>query len=138
MTMAVCFCALILSQSFSQLARLLVLPLHLLPQHLVGVLQEEDPQPQLILPHPPRVPRLLGRQVVLPSPLPVLVVPGPWPGLGEGRHGGHTLVVGGVLGGPAGAGGGAAPVALPGVGEVWVGGAVLCHPALCLLFYFGL
>ena len=48
------------------------------------------------------------------------------------------LVVGGVLGGPAGAGGGAAPVALPGVGEVWVGGAVLCHPALCLLFYFGL
>merc|ERR1719326_247761 len=73
MTMAVCFCALILSQSFSQLARLLVLPLHLLPQHLVGVLQEEDPQPQLILPHPPRVPRLLGRQVVLPSPLPGLV-----------------------------------------------------------------
>ena len=48
------------------------------------------------------------------------------------------LVVAGVRGGPAGAGGGAAPVALPGVGEVWVGGAVLCHPALCLLFYFGL
>ena len=48
------------------------------------------------------------------------------------------LVVGGVLGGPAGAGGGAAPVALPGVGEVRVGGAVLRPPALCLLFYFGL
>ena len=47
------------------------------------------------------------------------------------------LVVGGVLGGPAGGGGGAAPVALPGVGEVWVG-AVLRHPALSLLFYFGL
>ena len=47
------------------------------------------------------------------------------------------LVVGGVLGGPAGGGGGAAPVALPGVGEVWVG-AVLRHPALSLLFNFGL
>ena len=48
------------------------------------------------------------------------------------------LVVGGVLGWPAGGGGGAAPVALPGVGEVWVGGAILRHPALSLLFYFGL
>ena len=56
-----------LTDESPQLARLLVLPLHLLPQHLVGVLQEEDPQPQLILPHPPRVPRLLGRQVVLPT-----------------------------------------------------------------------
>ena len=37
--------------------------------NLVGVLQEEDPEPQLVLPHPPRVSRLLGGQIVLPGSL---------------------------------------------------------------------
>ena len=35
--------------------------------NLVGILQEEDPESQLVLPHPPGVARLLGRQIVLPG-----------------------------------------------------------------------
>ena len=88
--------------------------------HLVGILQEEDPEPQLVLPHPPGVARLLGRQIVLPgdkvchwtmftlcnnhSPpsLPIFIISGSgwwgreavdWqrPGHGQGRHGDQTL-----------------------------------------------
>ena len=35
--------------------------------NLVGVLQEEYTESQLVLPHPPGVARLLGRQIVLPG-----------------------------------------------------------------------
>ena len=34
---------------------------------LVGILQEEDPEPQLVFPHPPGVARLLGRQIIFPG-----------------------------------------------------------------------
>ena len=90
--------------------------------NLVGVLQEEDPESQLVLPHPPRVSRFLGRQIVLPgsllldnvhsrcihSPpsLPIFIVSGSgsgsWgreavnrhgPGHRQGRHGDQTLTV---------------------------------------------
>ena len=42
--------------------------------YLVRVLQTEDFDPELVFSHPSRVATLLGRDVVLPATLPVLVV----------------------------------------------------------------
>ena len=42
--------------------------------NLVGVLQTKDFEPELIFSHPTRIATLLGRDVVLPATLPVLLV----------------------------------------------------------------
>lgn len=51
-----------------------MLSVHLFPQHPIGILQTENTQAKLVLPHPPSVSRLLCGQVVFPPSLPVLLV----------------------------------------------------------------
>merc|ERR1711970_1145587 len=93
--------SLILAQSFSELDQLCFFPVHLLPQHPVGVLKAQNPQPQLVLTDTTGVPRLFGSKIIFSSSLPILFIFSPQvlphvlpsvPGHDVGG-GGHGVVV---------------------------------------------